>query len=225
MTQDVVLFDKTPMLAVCDGIYVEPTATAEEQLSLRQSVALAYAAVTDFYGTFTSIRPQMILCKTAACRTYFMGTYAGVFSGGGFQLSGATYTAGKQALFVTYTSFVNLGRGTIAHELAHAEFNMRVGGSNFPAWVNEGLATIIGKSPDCSPAYPKYISDLRTLDGGAALAVATADSNKGDAIYCQAASEVEAWLTKNGKAKFIDLLSKVKAGESFYSLYGPLLTQ
>src|SRR5471032_2613456 len=50
--QTPVLFNGTPMLGLCDNVYVEPTATADEQLSLRQSVALAYQTVTDFYTTF-----------------------------------------------------------------------------------------------------------------------------------------------------------------------------
>ncbi|NRR29046.1 hypothetical protein HSX11_02505 [Oxalobacteraceae bacterium] len=223
--QPVVLFNGTPMLAVCNGVYVEPAASAEEQLNLRESVALAYAAVTDFYTGFTAAHPDMILCKTAACRTYFMGTYAGVYSPLGFQLPGATYQAGKPTLFVTFTSFPNLGRQTIAHELSHVEFGFRIGDGGFPAWFNEGQAVLIGKSPDCTNQTVNWISDLRTLDGGAALANAVADSSKGDAIYCQSQREVAAWLAINGKQKFYDLLTGVKAGREFYSLYGNLVNQ
>nr|WP_315221110.1 hypothetical protein [uncultured Duganella sp.] len=220
-----VLFNGTPMLALCDGVYVEPTATADQQLSLRQSVALAYTAVTDFYGTFTAPRPQMIFCQTQSCRAYFMGSYGGVYSPLGFQLPGATYQAGKPTLFVTYTSFPNLGRETIAHELTHTETLYRYGAGGVPAWFNEGLATMIGKSPDCTNQTVNWITDLRTVDGAAALAQATADSSKGDAIYCQAQREVAAWVGINGKPKFIDLLTGVKSGQQFYTLYGNLINR
>lgn len=218
-----VLFDGTPMLALCDGVYVEPTATAAQQLSLRQSVALAYAAVTDFYVNFTAPHPQMIFCQTAACRTYFMGTYGGVYSPLGYQLPGATYQAGKPTLFVTFTSFPNLGRQTIAHELTHTETLYRYGDGGVPAWFNEGVATMVGKSPDCTNQTVNWISDLRTVDSGIALAQATVDSSKGDSIYCQAQREVAAWVGANGMQKFYDLLSGVKAGQQFYSLYGNLI--
>jgi hypothetical protein len=221
--QPQILFDKTPMLAVCDGVYVEPSATADQQLSLRQSVALAYTAVTDFYVNFTAPHPQMIFCQTAACRTYFMGSFAAVYAPLGFQLPGATYQAGTPTLYVTYTSYPNLGRQTIAHELSHVEFGFRIGGGGFPAWFNEGQATLVGKSPDCTNQTVNWISDLRSLDSGVALAQATADSSKGDAIYCQAEREVAAWVGVNGKQKFFDLLSGVKSGEQFYTLYGNLI--
>lgn len=221
--QPQVLFNKTPMLNLCDGVYVEPTATADQQLNLRQSVAQAYAVVADFYGTFSAPHPQIILCQTAACRTYFMGTYGGVYSPLGFQLPGATYQAGKPTLFVTYTSFPNLGRQTIAHELSHVEFGYRIGDGGFPAWFNEGQAVMIGKSPDCTNQTVNWISDLRTVDSGTALAQATTDSNKGDAIYCQAEREVAAWVKLNGKQKFLDLLTGVKSGQQFYTLYGNVI--
>jgi hypothetical protein len=165
----------------------------------------------------------MIFCQTAACRTYFMGTYGGVYSPLGYQLPGTTYQAGKPTLFVTFTSFPNLGRQTIAHELSHVEFGFRVGEGGFPAWFNEGQAVMIGKSPDCTNQTISWISDLRTVDSGIALAQATADSNKGDAIYCQAEREVAAWFGANGKQKFFDLLTGVKAGQSFYTFYGNLI--
>lgn len=213
------------MLAICDGVYLEPSATADQQLSLRQSVALAYTAVSNFYGIFTAPHPQMVLCQTAACRTYFMGTYGGVYSPLGNQLPGATYQAGKPTLFVTYTSFPNQGRETIAHELTHTETLYRYGDGGVPAWFNEGVATMIGKSPDCTNQTVNWISDLRTVDGGAALEQATAEGSKGDAIYCQAARETAAWVSINGKQKFYDLLSGVKAGRQFYSLYGNLINR
>ena len=220
-----VQFNGTPMLALCDGVYIEPTATADQQLSLRQSVALAYTAVTDFYGTFTAPHPQMIFCQTQSCRTYFMGSYGGVYSPLGFQLPGAAYQAGKPTLFVTYTSFPNLARETIAHELTHTETLYRYGDGGVPAWFNEGVATMIGKSPDCTNQTVNWITDLRTVDGAAALAQATADSSKGDAIYCQAHREVAAWVGINGKPKFIDLLTGVKSGQQFYTLYGNLINR
>ena len=218
------LFINTPMLALCYGVFVVPNPTAYEQLSLRQTVALAYDAVTGFYGTFTAHKPQMIFCQTQACRTYFMGSYGGVYSPLGFTIPGATYYAGIPTLFVTYTSFPNLGRQTVAHELSHVEFGFRVGDGNFPAWVNEGEATMIGKSPDCTNQTLNLISDLRTLDSGTAWDQATlTNSTTGNQIYCQAEREVAAWVGINGKQKFIDMLADVKAGQQFYTLYGNLI--
>lgn len=215
-----ILFDKTPMLAICDGVYVEPTATADDQLALRQSVAGAYTTVTKFYGEFTAPHPQMVFCQTQSCRAYFMGSYAGVYSPLGFKLPNASYTAGKPTIFITYTGFVGQAHSlTVAHELTHTETLYRYGGGGVPSWFNEGIATLIGGYPNCTNQTVNYISDFRTVD----FEAATADSSKGDAIYCQASREVDAWVAANGKPKLLDLLAGVKAGQQFYTLYGNLI--
>jgi len=225
--QPQIMFDKTPMLAICDGVHVEPSAPAEDQLALRQSVASAYTTVTSFYNTFTAPHPQMIFCQTQTCRTYFMGGYAGVYSPLGLQLAGATYTAGKPTIFITYTSFVGQAHSnTTSHELTHTETLYRYEGpasTGVPAWFNEGIATLVGGYPDCTTLTVNYISDLRTVDGADALMTASA-GGKGDAIYCQASREISAWIAINGKQKFFDLLSGVQAGQRFYSLYGKFVT-
>src|SRR5471030_736954 len=221
--QTPVLYNGTPMLSLCDGVYVEPTATADEQLSLRQSISLAYQTVTDFYTTFTAPHPRMILCQTASCRSYFMGTYAGVYAPVGYQLSGAQYTSGVPTIFLTYTSFPNLGRQSLAHELTHTETLFRYGDGGVPDWFNEGTATMVGGSPDCTGQTANLITDLSTSDVNDEFTVMAADSSKGTAVYCQAAREVEAWVAINGKQKFYDLLVGVKAGQQFSALYGPLI--
>ena len=220
--QTQVLFDKTPMLAICDGVYVEPTATADDQLALRQSVAGAYTTVTKFYGEFTAPHPQMIFCQTQSCRSYFMGSYAGVYSPLGLKLPNASYTAGKPTIFITYTSFVGQAQSlTVAHELTHTETLYRYGGGGVPSWFNEGIATLVGNYPDCTRQTANYVSDFRTVDFEAVVA----DSSKGDAVYCQASREVNAWITVNGKPNLIDLLAGVKAGNQFYTLYGNLINR
>lgn len=214
--QSQVMFDKTPMLAICDGVYVEPTATADDQLALRQGVAAAYTAVTNFYGTFNAPHPQMIFCQTQTCRAYFMGSYAGVYSPLGFQLPSASYTSGKPTIFITYTSFVGQAHSnTVAHELTHTETLYRYGGGGVPSWFNEGIATLVGNYPDCTNQTVNWVTDLRTMD--AAIA---ATSSKGDALYCQSSREISAWVGINGKQKLFDLLAGVKAGQQFYNLYG-----
>ena len=231
VAQSVVLWAQTPMNAICAGVYIEPGVPADDELYQRQSVAFATAQITAYYGSMTAMQPDIILCKTAACRAFFVGTtFAAAQAGAGTRLPGATYITARTTIFVTYTSFLAFGRNTMTHELAHAELQARiVGGSGIPAWFNEGQATLIGKDPDCTNVSTvNVIADLTTLDIGAAWqAVANVPNLDGTPtrIYCQAQREVSAWVTKNGQPKYLALLASVKAGLPFYSVYGKLLTQ
>lgn len=71
----------------------------------------------------------------------------------------------------------------------------------------------------------KGIADLRTLDLESTWVTYTADAAKFTPTYCQARAEVAAWVAKNGKAGIVTLLQGVSQGQSFATLYGPMLTQ
>jgi hypothetical protein len=228
VAQPTVLWDQTPMVAMCDHVFVEPGISAFDEATLRLNVTAAQNKVTAFFGTLQAVQSDIILCKTPACRSYFLGTWAGVTAGApGIQMPGGTYITARPSIMIVYTSFVGYGRNTLAHEWSHAEFQQRVvGQSDFPAWFNEGLAVVVSKDPDCSPGFPKGVADLRTLDSGTAWNTTTqAFGPVGTQVYCQANGEVEAWLTKNGKPALLSLLDTLKTGADFYTLYGPLLTQ
>lgn len=232
-TQQAMMWGQTPMKAICAGVYIEPGATADEELYQRQSVAYAAQQITAYYGVMTVAQPDIILCKTQACRTYFMGTISAALQVGasGVVVPGATYKTQSPTIFVTYTSFLAFGRNTVVHELAHAEFGFRIaGGMGAPAWFNEGQATLIGKDPDCTGVTVNGTLDLTRLDNGADWIAATtglgaAGGDQGTRTYCQAQREVTAWVTKNGQPKYLALLASIKAGTPFYSAYGALLTQ
>ena len=224
----VVLFGQTAMTNICGKVYLEPGTPAAEELHLRQSIVAGIDKVTAFYGgTFIGAQADAILCRTAACRTYFMGNFSGAFVPAGSRADAvATYIMARHTIAVTDTSHVNFGRGTIAHEMAHVEMAARIkGGMGVPAWFNEGQASINDEGNLCKNYSQNVVADLRTLDNGFAWNVATNTGATGTPIYCQANREVAAWIANNGKPAYLILLAKVKAGTPFYTAYGTLLTQ
>lgn len=224
----VVLFDRTPMSNPCVKMYVEPGVPAAEELHLRQSMALGIEKVTAFYGgTLMGEQADAIFCKTPACRTYFLGTMSGAFVGAGGKAIGATHIMARPTIAVSYSGHVNYGRGTVAHEMAHVEMNARIrGGMGVPTWFDEGQASINDEGNLCTQYTTNVVADLRTLDGGLAwLNAVTVSGLVGTQIYCQANREVSAWIAKNGKPAFLEMLAKIKTGTPFYTAYGPMLTQ
>lgn len=224
----IVLFDRTAMNNICDKVYLEPGVPANEELANRQNISAGIATVTAFYGgTLVGAQADTILCRTAACRTYFLGTAGAVFVGAGGRASAtATHIVARDSIEMIYTSFVNYGKGTIAHEMSHVELNARIrGGSGVPAWFNEGQASIQDENNFCDQYTTNVVADLRTLDAGMAWNAATATGATGPQIYCQANREVSAWIVKNGKPAYLNLLAQVKARTPFYTAYGALLTQ
>lgn len=221
----VVNFGTDAMANICRSVYVEPGTSADDIISLRSSVTLALKAVSEFYGPLRVVQPDIILCRTAACRQYFIGSFGAVSIGVGTQVPGSSYKAPRNSIMIVYPSFVALGRTTLAHELAHAELNARVaGGSGVPAWFNEGQAVMIGKDPDCTDITATPVANLRSLDNGVAWISATsAVSVVPTQIYCQANREVTAWIAKNGRTDFLMMLDQIKSGAPFDSVYGALI--
>lgn len=68
------------------------------------------------------------------------------------------------------------------------------------------------------------IADLRTLDLGSTWVTYAGDPARFTPTYCQARTEVAAWIAKNGKASVAALLQGVGQGKSFSTLYGGLPT-
>ena len=221
------LFGQIAMANICGKVYLEPGTPAAAELHLRQSILYGIGKVTAFYGgTLVGSQADSILCRTSECRTYFMGAFSGASIGAGSRAdSTSTHIMARVTIAVIYTSHVNYGRGTISHEMAHVELNARIkGGMGVPAWFNEGQASINDDHNFCGQFTHNVVTDLRTLDGGLAWQTATRTAN-GSAIYCQANREVTAWIAKNGKPAYLNLLAQVKAGTPFYTAYGALLTQ
>lgn len=224
----VVMVDRTPMSNICSKVYLEPGVPAADELHLRQSMVIGIEKVAAFYGgSLLGAQADAILCKSPACRSSFLGTMSGVFIGAGGKAVGGVAIMARPTIAVSYSSHVNYGRGTIAHEMAHVELNARIqGGMGVPAWFNEGQASINDEGNLCGQYTQKVVADLRTLDSGTAWSNAVSVSGLvGTQIYCQANREVTAWLAKNGQPAFLNLLAKVKAGTPFYTMYGALLTQ
>ena len=89
-----------------------------------------------------------------------------------------------------------------------------------PAWFAEGVATSLGNAPECAPGLPRGIDDLRKLGTPRAWFDHTNLPGKAVPTYCQAKAEAERWVLQHGKPKFLELLERVRDGESFDNVYG-----
>ena len=96
---------------------------------------------------------------------------------------------------------------------------------SLPAWFNEGLATYVGREPDCTGVTVTSRIDLTQYDDEATWTAWTNTQPNFTNAYCQARAEVAAWVAVHGATGVERLLTDVAAGQSFDTLYGPLLTQ
>lgn len=214
----------TTTVAICSNIFIDPSFSRHQQALIIASVNAAIEINKAFYGSLQTDIPDIIACNTDVCANYFAGTTTG---------NNTTYPNGHAGEYVPQRTTVAMtapywgGVNTqiLAHELSHVELYKRTGGVPVIAWFNEGLATYIGKQNQCA-GLAKGIDDLTKLNlqedwntyTGVGGMVATT-------TYCQASAEVEAWITqKGGNAAILQLLEGLRQGQSFYTLYGVLLT-
>ncbi len=113
----------------------------------------------------------------------------------------------------------------LAHEFSHVEVSKRINGAHVPAWFDEGLATYVGGEPICTNVIGKGIDDLRKLDQETDWVAYTGPEDVFFKTYCQARAEVAAWIGRRGNAGVVQLLDAVRQGQSFWSVYGAMVTQ
>ena len=216
-------FNGTALIAACGNVFVDPTVAKNQYPVIVDAIASAVQSDRAVYGSLQSTQPDVIVCSTAACGTYFAGaslrnvtlppnTYAG------------QYTVPRTTVVLTSATY-NRNTYVLAHEFSHVEVNARLGGRHVPAWFDEGLATFVGGEPVCTNVTGKGINDLTTLDQESDWVTYTNSSANFDRTYCQARAEVAAWVAKKGNVAVTQLLTAVGQGQSFASQYGAMQTQ
>ena len=217
------VFNGTALVAVCGNVFVDPTVAKNQYPQIVDSISTAIAADKAVYGALQSSQPDVVVCNTPGCGTYFAGTSlrnvmlpTNSFAG--------QYVAPRTTVVLTSGTY---GRNAfvLAHEFSHVEVAVRLNGKQVPAWFDEGLATLIGNEPECTGVTGKGVADLTTLAQQENWNSYTGNSANFSKTYCQARAEVAAWTGKYGIAGVVQLLQSVSKGQSFSSLYGALLTQ
>ena len=223
--QPLVLYGSNPLVPICSDVHVEAAATSEERESLQRGYARAVRIVEDALGTLQGERPVVVFCKTRPCQEYFTGpTRRSWALAPGQQRAGATFRAGdRHTIVVNHVD--SRASKVAAHEMVHIEFRFRKRGAATPAWFNEGVATHIAGEPDCSAAPPRGIEDLLQLQSHDQWNRYTDEPDRLLPTYCQARTEIEAWVERNEPNRLSTLLDAVRDGTPFTDAYGPMLTQ
>lgn len=208
----------------------EKTFTQAEQDRLTPLVVGALDNIVAFYGERKGTTPDFFFCKSTDCARHLAGKDWRSFT----TIKPRYYYDGKY--YFERTSVVinhlvgnpKIGdarlQSVLTHELSHVEIYARAGGRSMPAWFNEGLSTV-AEGRNCQPGT-QGIEDLNRLaDTQEWHDYTRPNGGKGDATYCQATLEVQAWAGQHGGfAAVFDLLAKLPK-KNFNSLYGALVTQ
>jgi hypothetical protein len=222
-----ILFDGVELVALCSGLYVEPSISEADRQRVRVALANAVQRTEYVYGPLTATDWAVVFCKSDACRTYFAGTSLRSFNlAPGGSLEGARYVAARDTMFIQRID--DEAQNVLTHELHHVELRHRLGGVIVPTWFDEGAATLIANEPNCAFQTEKGIDDLRQLDEGAQWWDFTNTQDVLVPTYCQARAEVRAWVKTRGPAEYLALIQSLKENPgpySFYERYGPMLTQ
>lgn len=216
-------FNGTALVAACGNVFIDPTVAKNQYPAIVDAVSSAVQSDKTVYGSLVSIQPDVIVCSSAACGTYFAGaslrnvtlppnTFAG------------QYTVPRTTVILTSATY-NRNAYVLAHEFSHVEAAARLNGTHVPAWFDEGLATYVGGEPVCTNVTGKGIPSLLTLDLESDWTAYTNNSAVFSTTYCQARAEVAAWVAKKGNAAIGALLTAVAQGQTFTSQYGAMLTQ
>ena len=216
-------FNGTTLIAACGNVFVDPTVAKNQYPVIVDGISAAVMSNKTVYAVLQSTQPDVIVCNTPACGTYFAGASlrnvtlpANSFAG--------QYVAPRSTVVLTSATY-NRNTFVLAHEFSHVEAAARLNGKRVPAWFDEGLATYIGGEPDCINVTGKGIADLTTLDSVSVWTNYTATSPAFEKTYCQARTEVAAWIAKRGITAVSQLLQAVGQGQTFTSQYGAMQTQ
>ncbi len=216
-------FNGTSLVTACGNIYFDPVVLKNQYPAIMNGINSATQSVKSAYGTVLSTQPDIVVCSSNACGTYFAGATLRnlvLFPGN----RAGQYIAPRTTVVLISASY-SQNPYILAHEFSHMEVNIRLNGARVPAWFDEGLATYVGGEPICTNVTKKGIASLLSLDSKAAWVTYTDNPAVVIETYCQARAEVAAWVARRGTAAINQLLQAVAQGQSFTSQYGAMQTQ
>jgi hypothetical protein len=222
-TNSVPSFNGTSLVAACGNVYFDPAVAKNQYPVIMNAIMSATESVKSVYGTLVLTQPDVIVCSSIACGTYFAGATLRnlvLFPGS----RAGQYTAPRTTVVLISATY-SQNPYILAHEFSHMEVNIRLNGVRVPAWFDEGLATYIGGEPICTNVTRKGIFSLLSLDSQAAWVTYTNNPAVITETYCQARAEVAAWVARRGIAAINQLLQAVAQGQSFTSQYGAMQTE
>jgi hypothetical protein len=222
---------------LCPGVYVDRDIDVARRALLVRALDQARQRNLDFFGALKSAEPSWVVCSSEACKRTFAGPLGrSITLARGHAAPGADFRASDYTIVLVPTrreADADALIGLVTHERLHVELDRRKGPAGFvPAWFNEGLATWVSGSPACTPpalgAEPgeRLAGLLTQTQWDERSAAAARAARSGRSVYCLARDEVEAWISRHGAQRVVELLDAIGSGrQSFFQGYGPMLTQ
>ncbi|HVL44460.1 MAG TPA: Ig-like domain-containing protein [Acidovorax sp.] len=215
-------FNGAALVAACGNVFIEPAVAKNLWPGIVNGIQAALEMDRKVYGTLQAAQPDVLVCQSGTCADYFAGPrrrnvtlYPNTYAG--------QYVAPRMTVVLTSPTWTQ-NPYVLAHEFSHVEVAKRTNGAHIPAWFDEGLATYIAGEPICTNVSGKGIDDLRKLDQETDWVAYTGPEDVFFKTYCQARAEVAAWTGKRGSAGLVQLLDAVRQGQSFWSVYGAMVT-
>jgi len=202
------------MRQVANNVYVDTDMASDRAKELLPLVAEARRRVAAYYGEAVA-RPNIIFCASADCYRNFGAI-------------GLGFTDGTNVIISPHGQSAAI----VAHELAHMELSVRVGGfakvlERVPQWFDEGQAVIVSQAEEFSEEAWKKAT-RNGADAPSLLSLqATADWNRitgpnGENMqlsYGTARREVGRWFGTAGLPGFHALLSALSSDDAFDAAY------
>ena len=183
------------MTCIAPNIYVDADMPATQREELLRTVKQSKVEINKFFGGMKST-PKIYACSTKKCFKKFGGVYADA------------KTINDDTVLL---SNKGLNKTTVTHELAHAEFNKRLGKSHWnkvPMWFDEGLAVLICKDPKYTKPVPSM--SLAKLSSHDQWLDAVRDQKP---VYNVARQAIEDWYNGVGVKGLHDLIDRLQKGE------------
>ena len=206
-------------------LLVESSMSAADREIVRREIGAARLRMLKFFGTIMS-RPEFVACSTEACAATDRARGVSAITFGEAPIRRASLRPTVRSL---------------AHEWAHAELALRMGGADrvdlLPRWFQEGIAMAVSEEPagneDDWRAIVKHalpypsLSELATRQDWLIAARTYGPPGRADPfhlriVYTRAGKEVRAWLERARPEGALRLIERVRAGEPFAQTYASI---
>lgn len=198
-----------------ENVYVNDQMSPSQRQGFLRTLDLAKSRVSSFFGGIEGA-PKVFACSTEEC----------FVSHGGVTAKGKAYGDSMVLL-----SPRGLGVVMIAHELSHIELHNRVGvfrsWREIPVWFDEGLAVLVSEDPRYTEsAWLQATDNGRNAPELKAIGKATpfGDDNW-QLSYGTSRRAVGEWYLHAGRAGLAHLITEVKNGKDFDSVFNTLASE
>lgn len=206
--------EKAGMRHIGKNVYIDPAMSPAQVELVSKLLEKARKRIGIFYGELVA-QPKVIFCATPDCYREFGAVGLGFSDGNNLVIS----PQGQRVAI-------------IAHELAHVEFSVRIGGfakvlDHVPQWFDEGQAVMVSMAAEFSEEAwmdatenGTQIPDLNALSAmNDWIRLTGSNGENMQLTYGTAKHEVSRWFNRTGYSGFQALLVALQGNEPFADAY------